>query len=105
MQCVDLKKKLINASGACDLLLLLVGSLPLRFYKAINPVGWAGSGWVVLHHTSGRTFGPYGFNDQARLQGGSSVESGFEPEALLPPSSRPYHQATAAPRIDCLTRS
>ncbi|GBN03466.1 hypothetical protein AVEN_141153-1 [Araneus ventricosus] len=44
-----------------------------------------GSVWVFLHHTSGRAFGRDGFNvHQARLHGGSSVESGFKPVTLRP---------------------
>ncbi|GBM87928.1 hypothetical protein AVEN_186028-1 [Araneus ventricosus] len=37
----------------------------------------------LLHHTSGRTSGPYGFNvHQTSIHGGSSMESGFEPRIL-----------------------
>ncbi|GBN47174.1 hypothetical protein AVEN_158686-1 [Araneus ventricosus] len=56
--CIYEEKLLINASGAGVLLLLLVSSLPLRLSNALNPVGWAGLGWVVSHRTSGRTFDP-----------------------------------------------
>ncbi|GBM34476.1 hypothetical protein AVEN_106715-1 [Araneus ventricosus] len=53
--------------------------------QCLNPVGWAGSGWVVLHHTSGGTFGPDRLKvHQTLLHGGSSVESGFEPGTFRP---------------------
>ncbi|GBM96603.1 hypothetical protein AVEN_31039-1 [Araneus ventricosus] len=58
----------------------------------------AGTAFSKLpRHTSGRTFGPDGFNvHQASLHGGSLVKSGFESETLRP---RPYHQSIAALKV------
>ncbi|GBL82783.1 hypothetical protein AVEN_106321-1 [Araneus ventricosus] len=60
---------------------MLVGRISTRLSSPGFAPFLGRSMWVFLHHTSGNTYGPDGFNvRQTRLHGDSSVESGFEHE-------------------------
>ncbi|GBM12004.1 hypothetical protein AVEN_256093-1 [Araneus ventricosus] len=76
--CIYEEKLLINGAGV--LLLLLVSSLPLRLFNALNPVGWAG-----LYHAT-PTGGRLAITYELACNRPPSMESGFEPGTLLPQS-------------------